>query len=96
MVPSAFALARLRELGAPLGDRARVIPSVQRTFAAALVPPRLAATRSPPGGCRRRRAFADAIAGCAAAGVPLVVAGDGPQAEELRAAPALTCASRAA
>src|SRR3954452_1609400 len=33
VVPSAFALGRLRELGAPLGDRARVIPSVQRSFA---------------------------------------------------------------
>ena len=34
-VPSAFALGRLEELGAPLGGRARVIPSVQRPFAAA-------------------------------------------------------------
>ena len=33
VVPSEFALGRLRELGAPLGDRARVIPSVQRAFA---------------------------------------------------------------
>ena len=33
IVPSAFALGRLRELGAPLGDRAHVIPSVQRSFA---------------------------------------------------------------
>src|SRR6185503_4432187 len=33
VVPSAFALERLRALGAPLGDRAHVIPSVQRTFA---------------------------------------------------------------
>src|SRR3954467_5031334 len=32
VVPSAFALGRLRELGAPLGSRARVIPSVQRSF----------------------------------------------------------------
>src|SRR5215218_8427928 len=32
-VPSAFALRRLRELGAPLGDRAHVIGSVQREIA---------------------------------------------------------------
>src|SRR5829696_4437701 len=30
VVPSAFALARLRELGAPVGPRARVLGSVQR------------------------------------------------------------------
>ena len=35
VVPSAFALGRLRALGAPVGDRARVIPSVQRELAAA-------------------------------------------------------------
>src|SRR5687767_6463703 len=35
IVPSAFALGRLRTLGAPVGDRAHVIPSVQREFAAA-------------------------------------------------------------
>src|SRR5215217_8707874 len=35
VVPSAFALGRLRELGAPVGDRAHVIPSVQRAFAPA-------------------------------------------------------------
>ena len=84
VVPSEFALGRLRELGAPLGDRARVIPSVQRNFAAhsaagdgqyALVAGRLTPEKG----------FADAIAACARAGVPLVVAGDGPQLEELRA-----------
>src|SRR5215218_1784817 len=34
VVPSAFALARLEALGAPLDGRAHVIPSVQRSFAA--------------------------------------------------------------
>ena len=34
-VPSEFALGRLEELGAPLGGRARVVPSVQRSIAAA-------------------------------------------------------------
>src|SRR5207302_10898926 len=33
VVPSAFALGRLRELGAPLDGRARAIASVQREFA---------------------------------------------------------------
>src|SRR5215210_224254 len=33
VVPSAFALGRLRELGASLGEKARVLGSVQRTFA---------------------------------------------------------------
>jgi glycosyltransferase involved in cell wall biosynthesis len=84
VVPSRFALQRLRDLGAPLDDRARVIPSVQRSFAAsssagdggyALAAGRLSAEKG----------FADAIAACQAAGVPLVVAGDGPQADELRA-----------
>jgi glycosyltransferase involved in cell wall biosynthesis len=84
VVPSAFALGRLRELGAPVGSRARVIASVQREMASrsgaeggehALVAGRL----SPEKG------IADAVLACRAAGVPLVVAGDGPQAEELRA-----------
>src|SRR3954469_19249568 len=84
VVPSAFALGRLRALGAPLGDRAHVVPSVQRAFAErssagdgrfALVAARLTPEKG----------VADAIAACREAGVPLVVAGDGPQAEELRA-----------
>jgi glycosyltransferase involved in cell wall biosynthesis len=84
VVPSAFALRRLEELRAPLGGRARVIPSVQRTFAAASGAAggrfALAAGRLTP-----EKGFADAIAACNAAGVPLVVAGAGPQLEELRA-----------
>jgi glycosyltransferase involved in cell wall biosynthesis len=84
LVPSAFALGRLEALGAPLGGRARVLASVQRTFAArsaaaaggyALFAGRLTAEKGP----------ADAIAACRALGRPLVVAGDGPQAAELRA-----------
>jgi glycosyltransferase involved in cell wall biosynthesis len=83
IVPSAFALSRLRLLGAPLGDRAHVVPSVQRRFAAAsraaegeyaLVASRLTGEKG----------VADAIEACRRAGVPLVIAGDGPQAEELR------------
>jgi glycosyltransferase involved in cell wall biosynthesis len=84
VVPSEFALSRLRELGAPLGDRARVIPSVQRSFVerstAGTGRYALVAGRLTP-----EKGVADAIAGCARAGVPLVVAGDGPQLDELRA-----------
>ena len=83
VVPSAFALRRLELLGAPLGRRARVIPSVQRTFAErsraedgayALYAGRLSAEKG----------VADAIAACRLAGVPLVVAGDGPDEDALR------------
>ena len=67
VVPSAFALRRLEQLGAPLGGRAHVIPSVQRTFAErsradageyALYAGRLAAEKG----------VADAIAACRLAG----------------------------
>jgi glycosyltransferase involved in cell wall biosynthesis len=84
VVPSEFALRRLEQLGAPLGGRAHVIPSVQRAFAErssagdgeyALYAGRLAAEKG----------VADAIAACRLAGVPLVVAGDGPDAAALRA-----------
>jgi glycosyltransferase involved in cell wall biosynthesis len=84
VVPSAFALRRLRALGAPVDERATVIPSAQREFAprsaAASGAFALAAGRLTP-----EKGFADAIAACREAGVPLVVAGDGPQAGELRA-----------
>ena len=84
VVPSAFALGRLERLGAPLGGRAHVIPSVQRAFA----------DRSPAGAgtyalyagrLTPEKGVADAIAACRLAGVPLVVAGDGPEAAALRA-----------
>jgi glycosyltransferase involved in cell wall biosynthesis len=84
LVPSAFALARLRQLGAPVGDRARVLGSVQRTFAprsaAAAGRYALAAGRLTP-----EKGFADAVEAARLAGVPLVVAGDGPEAAPLRA-----------
>jgi glycosyltransferase involved in cell wall biosynthesis len=85
VVPSAFALARLEALGAPLGGRARVIGSVQREFAdrslAAAGEHALFAGR-----LAEEKGVRDAIAACRIAGVPLVVAGDGPLAEELRSA----------
>ena len=48
VVPSAFALQRLKDLGAPVGDKAQVLGSVQRTFASARAR-RPASTSSPPG-----------------------------------------------
>jgi glycosyltransferase involved in cell wall biosynthesis len=82
VVPSAFALDRLHQLGAPLDGRARVIPSVQRDIAPASTADRgryaLAAGRLTP-----EKGFADAVAAARAAGRPLVIAGDGPQRGEL-------------
>ena len=84
VVPSAFALGRLRELGAPIGDRAHVIPSVQRAFSPASTAAdgrfALVAARLSP-----EKGVADAIAACRRAGLALVVAGDGPQRAELEA-----------
>src|SRR4051812_27346660 len=84
LVPSAFALGRLRELGAPLGANARVLGSVQREFAERSRADAgefvLAAGRLTP-----EKGFADAIDACALAGLPLVIAGDGPQRAELEA-----------
>jgi glycosyltransferase involved in cell wall biosynthesis len=84
VVPSAFALGRLRELGAPVGDRARVIASVQREFAPA--PAGGGTYALAAGRLAHEKGFADAIEGCARAGVALVVAGDGPDAGAIRAA----------
>ena len=85
VVPSAFAAQRLRELGAPLPfERVHVVSHVVRDVVArstaaagshALVVSRLAPEKG----------VEVAIAACAAAGVPLVVAGDGPQLGALRA-----------
>jgi glycosyltransferase involved in cell wall biosynthesis len=84
VVPSEFALRRLCELGAPVGERAHVVGSVQRTFAEASTAAggtfALAAGRLSP-----EKGFADAIDAARIADVPLVVAGDGPELAELRA-----------
>ena len=82
LVPSAFALGRLRELGAPLGDRGRVLGSVQREFAAA--PPEAGRFALAVGRLSPEKGFADAVAAARETGLPLVVAGDGPQLAELR------------
>ena len=83
-VPSAFAEQRLRELGAPLGDSVAVLPHLVRDVAAA---PRL--TAGGPAFVASRLApekgVETAIDACRAAGLSLVVAGDGPLEAELRA-----------
>ncbi len=89
-MPSAFALARLRDLRAPV-DPARthvvghlVRATAERSSAAqgrhALVVSRLAAEKD----------VGTAITGCAQAGLPLVVAGDGPLRSQLEALAART------
>lgn len=85
VVPSVAALARLRALGAPLdGVGVHVVGHAVREFAPrstaaagehALVVSRLATEKG----------VDVAIAACAAAGLPLVIAGDGPQRAELQA-----------
>jgi glycosyltransferase involved in cell wall biosynthesis len=86
VVPSRFAGERLRELRAPL-DPARVhaVPHVVRSFAersrAAGGEHALVASRLAP-----EKGVELAVQACARAGLPLVVAGDGPQAGALRAA----------
>ncbi len=82
VVPSEFALNRLRALGAPV-DGARVLPSVQREIAersrAAEGEYVLAAGRLTP-----EKGFADVVRAAQLAGLPLVVAGDGPELAALR------------
>jgi glycosyltransferase involved in cell wall biosynthesis len=83
VVPSAFALERLRDLGAPVGGRVSVVPSVQREFATA--------SRAAEGAfvlfagrVATEKGVWDAVAACRDAGLPLVVAGDGPEVQALR------------
>ena len=85
VVPSAAALARLRALGAPLdGVAVHVVGHAMRSFAAASTAAdgqhALVVSRLAP-----EKGVAVAIAACAAAGLPLVIAGDGPQRAELEA-----------
>jgi glycosyltransferase involved in cell wall biosynthesis len=85
VVPSRFAVERLCALGAPLGATpVTVVPQVQRTFAErsaaaageyALVASRLAVEKG----------VEVAVDACERAGLPLVVAGDGPLAEAVGA-----------
>jgi glycosyltransferase involved in cell wall biosynthesis len=85
VVPSAFAEARLRELGAPLPDgRVRVLPPPVAPAAATAASPgapyALAVSRLAP-----EKGLDVAIEACRLAGMPLVVAGDGPELQRLRA-----------
>jgi glycosyltransferase involved in cell wall biosynthesis len=86
VVPSHFAAERLRELRAPLDPaRVHVVPHVVRSFAqrsrAATGEHALVASR-----LSQEKGVEVAVQACAQAGLPLVVAGDGPQASALRAA----------
>jgi glycosyltransferase involved in cell wall biosynthesis len=83
LVPSAFALRRLRALGAPIDDRARVMWSVQRAFAKES---HAAAGRHVlyAGRLSHEKGVGDAIVACRQAGLPLVIAGEGPAEAELR------------
>src|SRR5919206_1284697 len=83
-VPSTFAIERLRALRAPLGDTpVHVVPQVQRAFAAAS---RAAAGEHALVAARlsREKGVDGAVEACARAGLPLVVAGDGPDAAAVR------------
>ncbi|MGK2938637.1 MAG: glycosyltransferase [Solirubrobacteraceae bacterium] len=88
VVPSAFALRRLRDLGAPLGDVPvhvighPVAPTAERSAAAAGTYALVASRLSPEKGVDI------AIAACRRAGIPLVIAGDGEQRAELERAAA--------
>ncbi len=85
IVPSAFARERLRELGAPLDfERVHVLappvaitnqPAIVESGAYALIVSRLAPEKG----------VDVAIDACRIAGVPLVVAGEGPERDALRA-----------
>jgi glycosyltransferase involved in cell wall biosynthesis len=79
IVPSDFAAARLRDLGAPLeGVRVHVLAPVMRSFrerpGAPADGPALVVSRLAP-----EKGVGVAIDACRAAGVQLVVAGDGPE-----------------
>jgi glycosyltransferase involved in cell wall biosynthesis len=83
VVPSAFALHRLHALGAPVAV-ANVIAPVVREFAAESSPAAgsyaLVVSRLAP-----EKGVQTAIAACRVAGIPLVVAGDGPERPLLEA-----------
>jgi glycosyltransferase involved in cell wall biosynthesis len=83
-VPSRFAVARLQELGAPVAPT-HVLPHVIRDFAAqsaaAADGHALLAARLAP-----EKGIEVAIEACGIAGVPLVIAGDGPERARLSAA----------
>ena len=84
VVPSAFALARLHDARRAARRPRAGDPLRAAHVRRALPSGRRAATRSTRGGWRRRRASRTRSRPAARPAVPLVVAGDGPQAAELR------------
>jgi len=81
VVPSRAAEARLREIGAPLPERVHVVGHVVREVAQAPAggaEHALVASRLAP-----EKGIDTAIEACRAAGLPLVVAGDGPERPRL-------------
>jgi glycosyltransferase involved in cell wall biosynthesis len=90
VVPSAFARERLRELGAPLPwERVHVLAPPIRALAAPAEVANGSAPKSEPYALVVSRLAPEkgidvAIDACRAAGVPLVVAGDGPELAALR------------
>jgi glycosyltransferase involved in cell wall biosynthesis len=85
VVPSEFARRRLDELGAPLRPRpVDVLPHVIRRFAdapeAASEGPALIATRLSP-----EKGIEVALEACRSLGLPLVIAGEGPERRRLEA-----------
>ena len=85
--PSAFALRRLRELGAPLGARevAVVANPVEPVEDAVRARPADGTYALVAGRLATDKGVDVAISACAAEGLPLVIAGAGPQEGELRA-----------
>lgn len=84
IVPSRFAAERLRVLEAPIAEP-RVVPHVIREFARPPAPraadgPALVVSRLSP-----EKGVDVAIEACRVAGVPLVIAGEGPERERLQA-----------
>jgi glycosyltransferase involved in cell wall biosynthesis len=84
VVPSRFALERLRALGAPVGGTVHVVAHPMRSFASGAAPrtggDALVAGRRAP-----EKGVEVAIEACRLASMELVVAGDGPLRERLEA-----------
>jgi glycosyltransferase involved in cell wall biosynthesis len=82
IVPSRFILDRLRELGAPLGDRISILPHAQREFASSSQAARGSFALF-SGRLTLEKGVEDAVRAAMALGRPLVIAGDGPQRARL-------------
>jgi glycosyltransferase involved in cell wall biosynthesis len=93
IVPSEFALGRLRALGAPLGERVHVVAPPVVAFAAASRAP-LGSYALFAGRLEPEKGLGVAVAACAQAGVPLLVAGEGSQRAVHEGAPGVTFAGR--